>query len=103
MVFLGEAYLHTGMITGASSHLHDVQFQGGRFEYVSPIRRGCGEGQSFRCVNDVIKRVLTCGCFDQDSDAYMGPAGWKEVDISQVPPGTPLVDDRLRTYNLKFY
>jgi hypothetical protein len=99
-VFLGEAYLYSGLISGASSHLQEVQFEGGRFEYVSPIRRSCLETEESACKN--VGVVRKCGCFDLVSDVHR-PYGWEEVDISQVPSGTPLVDGRIQTYKLKFY
>lgn len=100
-VFMGNALLYSGMILRANSHLHDVQFEGGRFEYVTPIRRDCLEGQTGKCGNADGESV--CGCWDDTTDEYVGPPGWEEVDMSAVPTGTPPVDGRLNTYNLKWY
>lgn len=100
-VFLGEAFLYSGAISRADSHLQDVRFEGGRFEYVSPIRRKCFDTEiDNKC--QVTNGGLKCGCIDKESRAYR-PYGWEEVDISEVPSGTPLVDGRIQTYNLKFY
>jgi hypothetical protein len=43
------------------------------------------------------------GCCDDNTDQYVCSFGWKEVDISEVPSGTPLVDGRIQTYKLMFY
>lgn len=105
-MFLGEALLYSGVISRADSHLKDVQFEGGRFEYVSHIREpGVCEDGEHDCVDPFPDIPLNdiSGCCDDTTNEYVRSFGWKEVDISAVPSGTPLVDGRIQTYKLMFY
>jgi hypothetical protein len=99
MVWLGYAYLYTGLISQARSRtVHDAQYDGGWFEYLSPIL-DCypvpAYGTRYKC------KGPSCGCFA--CNKYMGAVGWQEVPLSQVPAGTPLVDGCIHTYKLELY
>lgn len=111
-VWLGYVWLYSGLLTQARSHVHDVHYEG-YFEYVQPVR-GCsayedpnnsGDEVQYRCEVEDGSRVCGCYRYDTSTDEYIwaGPPGWRAVDISAVPQGTPLVDGRINTYTLKLY